>query len=458
MRLTEKLVDQIQKISYEDINESAGQIVRFAVLDSVGSALAASKTTVGKKYIALSEDEYGGTSKIWGTKVLTTLNLASFVNSFLAQTLDFDDTYEIKTLAVTHPGPAIVPLALTMGQAFDISARDLIRSIVLGYELCMRFSNSIEPRDDSYFGFSNSQVIGAVTASAILMGLKREEFVNALGLAVSTSPVANTKGMWSLEKRPMAWVKDGVGFVVFNALMCSKMARLGFISTREGLDPENEFYKICGASQYKTEEMLREIGKYFLIEKISFKPYPTCRFMQSTLDAISRIISEKSINHTQVYKIQIFLTPYLAKSFDEKSPPNLIDAQFSLPYAATMVLLKKEPSPEWYEPSLLDNNPVVKKIMKKIEIIADDDVEKKRKEESQLKIKIKIFLNDNTEFFEEAGIAKGHPDNPFTQFDHEKKFKNALAPFFKKQKIDRVMNLILGMNSDTKISEIVAEI
>lgn len=458
MSLTEKLVDQIQKISYGDINESARQTARFAVLDSVGAALAASKTMVGKKYIALAGDEDSGASKIWGTDRFTTLNTASFINSFLAQVLDFDDTYEIKTLAVTHPGPAIVPLALTMGQTLDISARDLIRSIVLGYELCMRFSNSIEPRDDSYFGFSNSQVIGAVTASAILMGLKREEFVNAMGLAVSTSPVANTKGMWSLEKRPMAWVKDGVGFVAFNALMCSKMARLGFISTREGLDPENEFYKICGASQYKTEEMLRDTSEHFLIEKISFKPYPTCRFMQSTLDAISRIISEKSIDYTQISKIQIFLTPYLAKTFNVKNPASLIDAQFSLPYAASMIVLKKEPSPEWYESSLLDNNPVVKAMMEKIDLIADDDAEKKRKEESQLKIKIKISLNNNSEFSEEAGVAKGHPENPFSQSDHEKKFKNALAPFFKKQKIDSVMNLILGMTSDTKISEIMAEI
>ena len=47
------------------------------------------------------------------------------------------------------------------------------------------------------------------------------------------------------------------------------------------------------------------------------------------------------------------MTPYLAKSFDIKSPKTIIDAEFSVPYAIAMIITGREPSPTWYEISTL---------------------------------------------------------------------------------------------------------
>lgn len=457
LNLTQAVVDAIFDIHYEDISQSAIQMARFVILDTLGSSLAATKTAIGKKYIDLCTEENYGTSNIWGTEKFTTLNMASFVNSFLAQILDYDDTYEINSLAVSHPGPAIIPLAITLGKKKNIEASELFRSIIVGYEMCMRFSKAIEPRDDMYFGFANSQIIGSVVAASIILGLNQEEFINAIGFAVSTSPIGNTKAMWSLDRRPMSCIKDGVGFVALTALMCSKMAQAGLTSFREGLDLESDYYKVCGSKKYKAENLICNLGNSYLIEEISFKAYPTCRFMQSTLDAVSHIIKRDNYKEHEISKIQVFMTPYLAKSFDIKSPQTIIDAEFSVPYAIAMIIAGREPSPTWYEMSTLED-PSIKLIMDKVEIIPDEIAETKRRENSELKTTVKVLLKSGNEIVTETPMPFGHPKNPFLPEDHEKKFSNMLSPYYQKNQINKIMDSILGINPTSNIKAIITSL
>lgn len=455
LSLTKDVVDAIFNIRYEDIPKSAIQIARFAVLDLVGAAIAGSQTNIGQMYIDLCEDECGGESTVWGAGKLATLDMACFVNSFLAQILDFDDTHEINSLAVGHPGPAILPLALTLGQRKCVTGKTLCKALILGYEMCMRMSMAIEPRDDSFFGFANSQIIGAVTTASILYGLNKNEFINALGLAVSTSPVGNTKAMWSLDNRPMSWIKDGVGFVATTALKCSQMAQRGFQATRAGLDIGNEYYKLCGSPEYKFSKLIENFGDSYLIEKLSFKPYPTCRFMQSTLDTVSKIMSDNNLDQDQISKIQVHITPYLLNSFDERLPKTIIDAQFSLPYAVSMVLSRMEPSPKWYDDSTM-GDPSLNVIMDKVELIPDELVEKQRKENSGLKPLVKIILKNDSILLGEAGFAKGHPNCPFCSQDYEEKFLRMLAPYCDQKQISVIRDSILEIDASQNISDIVS--
>ena len=456
MSLTKQIVEKIQSIKYENLPERAIEYARFVILDSVGSALAGSKTDIGRILTSLDDKDESGSSLIWGTDQFSSLSIASFINSSLSQILDFDDTYEINTLAVSHPGPAIVPLSLTMADRFDVKGKELIRAIVLGYEMCMRFSSAIEPRSDDYFGFSNSQIIGAITTSSILLGLNLDEFVNAFGLAVSTSTVATTKPMWSLESRPMSWIKDGVGFVSDTALMCSRMASKGFRATREALDPGNKFYVLCGSQGYKFSKLTEDLGSSFQIQNISFKPYPTCRFMQSILDIVVREIVDKGVASKEVERIEVYITPYLKNSFDVKDASTIIDAQFSLPYAIAMLLSGRTPSPEWYDPKVM-NDPYTRILMDKVELISDEAIEKGRKESSELRSKVRIILTNGVEHSFETGFAKGNPRNPFSEEDHVTKFRHNLGEHFGDRKIETLAEKILAIGKTTNIREIVSD-
>jgi len=63
----------------------------------------------------------------------------------------------------------------------------------------------------------------------------------------------------------------------------------------------------------------------------------------------------------------------LPENFIEYKPADLIDAQFSLPYAVAMVLLRK-PATQWYSPENL-KNPVVLQLGERVSAVMDPEMQ-----------------------------------------------------------------------------------
>ena len=92
MNITRQIVQRMLNVKFEEISQKAIENTRYVILDSVGSALAGSKTDVGNMLTDLHSDDELGPSLIWGTNCFSPLDIACFINSSLSQVLDFDDT------------------------------------------------------------------------------------------------------------------------------------------------------------------------------------------------------------------------------------------------------------------------------------------------------------------------------------------------------------------------------
>lgn len=453
-RITEELAYYISGIKYTNFSDSVINIAKLAIMDTIGAGMAACCTDVGKLYLKTKTQTDNGCCSILGEGTKTSLMEACFINASLCQVLDFDDTYEINSYAISHPGPAVIPAALSVGEKVNCSGKELIKSIILGYEVVIRVAKAIEPRKDEFWGFANTQIMGATTAAGVLLGLNEKELVMAIGIAAACSPVANTNMMWSLEKRPISWVKDGVGFVASTGVMSALLAKNGFVGSRRGLDKEDKYYLLCGSENYNEREIVKNFGKKYEIENLSFKPYPTCRFMQSTLDAISYLLKERNIKTQNIKRIEIYLPPSLAKFFAEYEPGSMIDAQFSLPYAVAMIINKEIPSLLWYEKDKLSNQ-AIKNIAQKVSLIPDLEIERLRVEERTLSPRVKILMSDGAEYENDQKYAKGHPCKPFTPKDFKEKFKNNLSPIMKQNRIDEIIEATLKLNKFASISDFI---
>jgi 2-methylcitrate dehydratase PrpD len=425
LSVTRMFIERINKIRYHDFPERSIKMAKMAIMDNVGNALGALATEVGSIFVSLGQGSDNGCCTIWGTGRKTSAMEASLINASLAQVLDYDDTYEINSLAVSHPGPAVIAAALTVGEKASSSGQEVIKAVILGYEAAIRVAKAIEPRKDEFWGFANTQIMGAVTSAGILLKLNQEEMINAYGTAVSCSPVPNTNMMWSLQERPMSWIKDGVGFAASTGVMSAYMAKAGFYSSQRALDKADGYYLLCGSEDYQEEAITEGLGESFEIEKMSFKPYPTCRFMQSSLDSLSLLIRENDIENEQVEGIEVYLTPSLTEFFSVYEPPSMVDAQFSLPYAAAMMLEKIPPSPLWYTKERLHSSRILK-TAQKIKLITDMEVERLRIEKSILSPRVRIVMKNGKVYEKQEYCAKGHPEKPFSEEDFKEKFINML--------------------------------
>lgn len=444
MTITERIIYTLLAVRSEDIGESAYEAAQHVLLDTVGSGLAASRNNIGAKLLRLADANGEDGLVVWGTSRRASLVTASFINSFLAQVLDFDDTQEVNSLAVGHPRPAIVPLALCCAEKNGSSGTELLKALVLAYELCMRFTESLRIEGDIHFSFSNTQILGAITAASLLFGLGEEEFVNAVGIALASCPIGATKGMWNFDCRPMSWLKDGVGFVAETALRSVQLAKAGYRGSRSALDPSDEYYKLCGSESYAPDVLFDGFKGTFAIERISFKPYPTCRYIQSILDAVLAMQKERDFKNDDIRKIEITTTPFLAQEFDVRRPQTMIDAQFSLPYTISAALSQNPPSSSWYTQAFMKER-VESDVINKIHFFPDESIEKRRMEANALESEVTILLHNGARLNRRTAYAKGHPRAPFCLEDHVEKFVRNVRPVIGGECCDNLLSLLLNV-------------
>ena len=85
-----------------------------------------------------------------------------------------DETDDVHTSTTTHPGAAVVPAALAIGERNGLSGTDVLRAIALGYDVCGRHGRAMDLREMHRSGRAinnHSQTFGAAAAAGALDGV-----------------------------------------------------------------------------------------------------------------------------------------------------------------------------------------------------------------------------------------------------------------------------------------------
>ena len=151
-------------------------------MDSIGCAIGGYATEAGKQIVAQAKEFKGaGEAAIIADGSLVSAPFACWANSSLANVLDMDDVFA----GTAHQGNCLVPTALGIGQAMKKSGLDVLRAVILGFEVGSRIIMYCWPSPSkarTYFP-STWQVFDAVTVTGSLLDLGPKELYHAYGLA-----------------------------------------------------------------------------------------------------------------------------------------------------------------------------------------------------------------------------------------------------------------------------------
>src|SRR5688572_10236801 len=115
-----------------DVAEKA----KYHILDTFAAMLSGSELPPGRAALALAREQAGrAVSTVVGSNVLAGSMEAALVNGVLAHSDETDDSHGPSQ---SHPGAAVVPAALALGEALGISGRHFLRAVVLGYDIGTR--------------------------------------------------------------------------------------------------------------------------------------------------------------------------------------------------------------------------------------------------------------------------------------------------------------------------------
>jgi 2-methylcitrate dehydratase PrpD len=450
---TERMAHYICATRYDDHPRDVGDKVKLLILDTLGCSIGGLRGPAPEIILDYFRS-IGGTAE--ATVLATGEKLpcanAAYVNAFIGNILDYDDTYR----DLAHPGVTTILPALAIAERLgQISGRDFINAVIVGYEVSLRIALAIAPsrrRYNQVFGFTTHQVFGGSAATAKLLGLNEDGVRRALGLAGVGAPVPHIhKNGIARDERPLTWQK-GYGTSATVGLTSGLLAAAGMQANRSILDGPNGFWVMAGSDRCQWDLLTHGLGDVYELHHSAIKPWPACRLIHPTLDA-AEMLRNRGLRTDDIKQVEVHTLTELQRDFTVHNPRHLPDANFSLPFLVALVLLGRDLRGGLRESDLYDEE--VLALAERVVVRADEKAD--AAQHSWRRAMISTVTLKGRNGIEESCVVenpKGAPENPIMASEVLAKFRALVAPVLGGSRCESLIAGMLGLETIKDVSEI----
>ena len=425
--LSRLVADWVVSTGYEDLPAEVVQAVTTFVTDHFGVVLVGTRKE-SSRIIADLASQWGardGGCTMVGLSGKTSAPFAALVNGATGHALELDDDHREGT---QHPGVAVIPAAFATAEQEGKSGRDLILAVALGYEIMIRLGEAHLGK--SYLcGFHPTGTcgsIGAAVAAGKLLGLDAGRMVSAIGLGASQSAGLSTfrsNGAWNKRLHPGHAAQAGV--------LSAYLARNDFRGPSESLlSPEGWLQAYAYKGEFDVDFITRDLGTRWELLDNSIKVHACCRFAAPIVDATLEAVTRENIAPQDVAEISVGMARFpLYRSLTEPrqrkyNPTSVVDAQFSLPFAAAVSVVKRRAFVEEYSETGI-RDPAVIDLAQRVNWFVDDDAE--HVWPTRYPAQVNIRLKDGRLVQSRVEWPKGDPENAVTREELEDKYTKLAA-------------------------------
>jgi len=296
---------------------------------------------------------------------------AALLNGTFGHSLDFDDTHSDSSL---HPSAPVVPAALAAAEMTGASGTDFLAAVVVGFEVCCRLGNALDPTSHYARGFHPTATagnFGATAAAGRLLGLSVDQMCSAFGVVASQASGSLqflVNGAWNKRYQ--------VGEASMKGLIAATLALEGFHGSADAIDGKHGFLKgySDGADPAKAVANLREIWETM---NIGVKPYPACRYTHAAVDGLLALKRDHGLTVADIENITVGLhrngiTLVGAPLAEKRRARSVVEGQFSMPFAAAVALTRDRFG--WDDYDLLGRLEI-DELADKVDVIRDESLE-----------------------------------------------------------------------------------
>ena len=450
MGTTRDLTNFVARTTYADLPKATVDSTKLAVMNIVGCMLAGYQTRIGKLHTEMAKDMGGGReqSTIIGDGAKVSAPLAAYANGNFGFALDYEDT----VLYITHPGYITMSSGLAVGEMLESSGKDLILSIALGFEVVARIGAAMQPtpaRGKQVWGEQYHPFASAVTAGK-LFGQDAETLDVAFGIAGTYATVPSVYKYFGIveETRPMREVKMGWGWMSMAGTVAAQSAQRGFKGGHGVLDGEQGFYVMAGSDRCDFEQIVRDLGKSWAIDKTEYKIHPSIAWNHPGFDATRMLVKAHNITPDQVEKIHI--SGMALNLIGDTNPQGAVDAQFSLPYTVVTTIMGEPLLPAMYSDEKL-TDPVVRGLLSKVSMTHDPKADDDFFTDQKMRFGVEITLKNGNTVKRDVEWPTDQP--PMGRADIEKKFRELAGTVMNDKRAEEVMQAIDSLDSFDNVAD-----
>ena len=435
------LSDYMAAAGLRPLPDEATEHAKHHLLDTLASIVSGSELLPGQaaqRYIGAHGGK--GVATIAGTMLTAAPGDAALANGVMAHADETDDSHNASR---SHPGCAIVPAALAVGEEIGIDGVRFLRAVTLGYDVGTRVVMAMGGAEFSYeSSLATHSIAGtfcAAAAAACAAGLNARQMRWALDYTAQQSSgiVAWRRDTDHIEK---AFVFGGM--TARNGVTAALVVRSGWNGVEDIFSGADNFFQAY-APKAKPERLVEKLGERYEVVQTDIKKWTVGSPIQGPLDAIEAIRSKRAFESDQVRRVSVRLAPSVAAVVDNRDIPDIC-----LQHMVAVTLLDKTVSFHAAHDKPRMQDAAILRERAKVELMRDGELVQ------FLPVRVtvvEIELADGTRLSERISAVRGTPRNPMSRTEVMEKARDLTAPILGREKSEGLINTVYAIETVTDI-------
>lgn len=433
-------------LAFDDLGIAQIKAAKANLKDTLACSIAGF-TAEGAVEVRELVEEWGGKreAQVLWSDLRAPAPMAAWINGVMAHARDYDDVHE---KAIVHAGVSNVPAAIAAADAAGrpVNGREFYTGLVAGMELTTRMgaATNVGVVESGFIYTSLFGYFGATAAASRVLGLSTDQTRDALGIVYSQAAGGHQvtrDGAWTKRMQP--------GFAARAALTSAAMARKGVFGPRNIFEGEDGLWRIYLNGELDADVLREGLGTRFHMEDLSYKPYPSCRFNHTAIDAALEIRQQEGFDWRDVTAIRSYQTVCGKEACGtpvdvRQNPTTLAEAQFSICYNIACALVNGEVGVADFADVSALSRPDVAQVTRLVLPLVDDAIEREWGRSVSPTV-LEVETRERV-FTARVDHAQGSLARPFSSADVRRKLEDCLDfGGFDTSKADTVEEAIDGL-------------
>jgi 2-methylcitrate dehydratase PrpD len=404
---------------------------RHHILDTIAAMVSGSTLIPGKHAIEFAGN-YGGerVATVVASSVSCPAMEAAFANGVLAHSDETDDDF---TTGGAHPGCAVVPAALAVGEQFGISGVHFERAVALGYDLAMRAMRTVGPGMKETHNLVGTMGASAAAACAASLNVQQMRWL----LDYATQQAGAGIGTWrrDTEHVEKAFLFGGMG--ARNGVHAALLVHTGWTGVNDVLSGPNNFIETYNAKA-DPAGMSAELGTRFGVTQTTLKKWSTGGPIQAPLDALTNIRSKQPFSADQVKEVVVRAATSAAYTVNNRDMPDIC-----LQHLVAVMLLDGTVSFAAAHDKGRMQDPSVLRERSKVKLVPDEELEKLIPVRVAI---VEVTLKNGTKVSDRVEHVRGTPENPMTEDEVISKATDLISPILGSRACKELVHAIFSLD------------
>jgi 2-methylcitrate dehydratase PrpD len=350
-----------------------------------------------------------------------TLRTAALINGTAAHTAELDDIYRD---GIYHPGAPTVAAALALAETLGSSGAELLRAVIVGYEVGDRIAASIQPGHYRFWHTTGTVgTLGAAAACAELLGLDTGPFAHALATATTLASGLRQAFRGDSMSKPLH-----AGHAAESGALAALAASRGFTGALDLLEGEGGFGAAMSGS-VDWDHALAAAGSDWCIMRTTIKNHSCCGHTFAAIDA-AMAIRARGLDPELVKDIRVETYSVAVEVAGNTDPQTPFEAKFSISYCVAAALVFGAVRLRAFSDEALHDERV-RDLLGKISVSATAHYDTAFPGRRAARVTITDI--NGTAYDHESLTRRGDPDDPLSDDEISAKFDDLVSPVLGRQ-------------------------